>query len=65
MIKKSEEILQNIKTKKLNSDSTYIDVNNFVELNSLIDLIRSKDIVITSVSQHKQSLEDLFIEVVK
>lgn len=63
--KNSEEILQNIKTKKLNSDSTYIDVNNFVELNSLIDLIRSKDIVITSVSQHKQSLEDLFIEVVK
>ena len=48
--KKFEEILQNIKTKKLNSDSTYIDVNNFVELNSLIDLIRSKAVSYTHLT---------------
>ena len=50
---------------KKNNDGTYlIKVDNTVELNKLIDLIRSNEKFIKEIIPSKSSLEETFIELI-
>ncbi len=60
-----DEILLKASFTKMNQDYYSFKVENTQELNNILDLLRNKGIVIKEMLQQKNSLEEIFISLIK
>ena len=63
--KLDDEILRKASLTKMNQDYYSFKVENTLELNKILDLLRTNGIVIKEMLQQKNSLEEIFISLIK